>query len=178
MKVLHYLLILLLFLFACQDKKEEKNKQIIENLLGQKIQIPPNAIMTYWGEDTISQLPDKSYTIVNYIDSTDCINCKLQTFEWKEFMNKMERIFPEKILLLFCIQTENTKEIKWLLKGDDFNYPVCFDPHGTIIETNQLPLEDIYHTLLLDSQKRILLVGSPINNASLEKLYISLLTNN
>lgn len=172
MKIYGYVLLGIMLFSSCQKVERKKRIEEVENWIGKKIEFPVNGIFTHFGKDTISQLPKCPYIIVNYIDSTDCMGCKLRTLEWKNFMNKLEMNHPRIVSLLFYVQAKNTKELMWILKGDDFNYPVCVDKDGNFCKINQLPSDEVFRTFLLNADGEILLVGSPVGNPSLEQLYM------
>ncbi len=53
-----------------------------------------------------------------------------------------------------------------------FNYPVIFDQNNTFYKLNKLHENSLYHTMLLDSLDKVLLIGTPIMNKKLQALYI------
>lgn len=172
MKIYVYVLLCIMLFSSCQEAERRKRIEEVGNWIGKKMECPVNGIFTCLGKDTISQFPKYPYVIVNYIDSTDCIGCKLRTLEWKKFMNKLEMKYPKMVSLLFYVQTKNIKELMWILKGDDFNYPVCVDKDGKFYKINQLPPDEVFRTFLLNADDEVLLVGSPVGNPSLEQLYM------
>lgn len=87
-------------------------------------------------------------------------------------MNRLEMKYPGMVSLLFYIQPKNMKELIWILRGDDFSYPVCIDKNGDFNKMNQLPSDEAFGTFLLNANKEVLLVGSPVGNKSLERLYM------
>ena len=42
---------------------------------------------------------------------------------------------------------------------------------------NRFPQNSIYHTMLLDNENSVIIIGNPINNATLKNLYIKKLKN-
>ena len=165
----------LLCTFSCRTPGEKDKINAVKAWLGKKVEFPENKVFTRFCKDTITELPCTNYIIVNYIDSVGCIGCKLQALEWKGFMDKLASVSSERVLLLFYIQAKETKELMWMLRGDDFDYPICFDESGTFRKTNALPPDTVFGTFLLNADKEVVLIGSPIGNHGLEELYMETL---
>lgn len=172
MRINGCILFCFMLLSACRSSEKESKTNDVRSWIGKELRFPIDGFFTRLGKDTVFQLPKKPYMIVNYIDSLGCMGCRLRTLEWKIFMNKLELKYPGMVSLLFYIQAKDTKELMWILRGDDFSYPVCIDINGNFSKLNQLPLDDTFGTFLLNANKEVLLVGSPVGNPSLEQLYI------
>lgn len=166
------LLFCMMLLTSCRDVEKESKIADVESWIGKEIQFPTDGIFTRMGRDTVFCFPKLPYTIVNYIDSAGCVECRLRALEWKDFMNRLEMKYPGMVSQLFYIQPKNMKELIWILRGDDFSYPVCIDKNGDFNKMNQLPSDEAFGTFLLNANKEVLLVGSPVGNKSLERLYM------
>lgn len=175
MRSSYCILLCIVLLFACRNSEKERRVNDVRSWIGRKIEFPAEGIFTRFGKDTILRLPHTPFIIVNYIDSTGCVECRLRTLEWKNLMNKLERQYPGMVSLLFYVQAKDPIELMWILKGDDFGYPVCMDKDGVFGKINQLPLDVAFGTFLLNNNDEVQLVGNPIGNPSLEELYIEIL---
>ena len=72
MKPKHIMLLLvsLLIITACQDKKKEEAVSAIKQWMGKEILFPKNSVFTIRGADTIDfALNESDYKIVSYIDT-------------------------------------------------------------------------------------------------------------
>ena len=167
-----YILLCIMLFSACRSFEKESKINDVRSWIGKEIKFPVDGVFTRLGKDTVFQFPKRPYIIVNYIDSAGCVGCRLRTLEWKNFMNKLEIKYPEMVSLLFYIQAKDTRELMWILRGDDFSYPVCIDKGGDFSKINQLPSDEVFGTFLLNVNKEVLFVGSPVGNPSLEQLYI------
>lgn len=179
MRTFYYMLAIffLLLTLSCCNLKEQGEEKIIKSFLGHELQIPTNQDSIYWeGKEIPLSSLNTPYIIVNHIDSSGCISCKIRTLDWKLFKEKMDSLFPQQVSILFFIQSIKTKELEWDFKGNAFNSPIYYDPYGLLQKKNNLPVEERYHTFLINAQKKILLIGNPINNSSLMELYIKTLT--
>lgn len=169
--------LIFLLLTACRNNKVKQSPYGTENIIGKEIKITTN-IPFLLLNDTLKNLPKSDYTIINYIDSSDCVACNLYTLEWKFFMEEIESSSPHKVTLVVYVlpqEKDRTSDLKWILIGDDFNYPVCFDKENNFARINQLPVEKMFHTFLLDADYKIVLVGNPITHPSIREKYKSTL---
>lgn len=169
------ILLCIVLLVACGNSEKERRINDVRSWIGRKIEFPVDGIFTRFGKDTILQLPQTPFMIVNYIDSTGCMECRLRTLEWKNLMNKLDRLYPGMVSSLFYIQAKDLIELMWILRGDDFRYPVCIDKDGVFGKINQLSSDEVLGTFLLNSNGEVELVGNPIGNPPLEELYIEIL---
>ena len=72
---------------------------------------------------------------------------------------------------MFVVNTRNTPLIHILTKQQHFDYPIFIDKKRKMQRINNFPKEPIYQTFLLDKNNRVLLIGNPIGNIKLWKLY-------
>lgn len=170
-----YLFIVAQLLFSCSNK--DKVARIANEMFGREIIIQPNSkVININMKEIKNVFLNKGCTkIIVYIDSTGCFSCRFHFYEWKQFMKKVE-IENQKTNLIFIIQSINTIDVEKLFKDNNFNSPVIFDPDGTFAMNNKLPSDPRFHTFLLDSANKIVLIGNPIFSGQIEKLYLSKIT--
>ena len=110
------LIILLLFLLACQDKKKDEIKHLVSEWQGKEIRFPKDSI-------TQGTVP-----------------------------------------FLFFFQSDDKKEIRYLLKKDNFDKPICMDQSDRLNELNHFPADGRFQTFLLDKDNKVVVIGNPIHN--------------
>ena len=75
--------ILLLLLFSCSEKKQSL-PELLETWQGKVVSFPTNPVFTRYGKDTVDfNIHPSPYTILFYVDSNSCVDCKLKLNEWK-----------------------------------------------------------------------------------------------
>ena len=82
--------ILLLLLFSCSEKKQSL-PELLETWQGKVVSFPTNPVFTRYGKDTVDfNIHPSPYTILFYVDSNSCVDCKLKLNEWKQFKQEVD----------------------------------------------------------------------------------------
>lgn len=172
------LIILLLFLFSCQDKKKNEIKRLVSEWQGKEIIFPDTMVFTIFGTDTVNyEIPSNTnYKVLIYVDSIGCTSCKLQLSQWKKMINYTDSITRKKLPYLFFFHSKDYKETHYLLKRDNFDLPVCIDKQDILNKTNRFPNNIMFQTFLLDKNNKVVVIGNPIHNLAVKDLYIKRVT--
>lgn len=169
LKIYYSLFILLVLLYSCNNEKKEANKMVKE-WVGKEIKLP---ILTanLHGKDTLCpQLFKQNNKILIYIDSLQCIPCRLHFFDWKLLIDEVKRDFPNTAFLIY-INSSNINEIDILQKENRFYYPIFYDTENQLDKINNLPKNEQFQTFLLDKNNRVVLIGNPVRNPQMWNLY-------
>jgi hypothetical protein len=146
---------------------------------GKEIVFPANRIFTRYGADTLDyQTPDTDGKIVLYIDSMGCTSCKLQFNRWRKIMHEMDSIAGMSVPFVFVFHPKNKRdlsELSYLMKRDDFNYPVWIDVDDAFNKTNKLSDNRLFHSFLIDGQNNVVAMGNPFDNPKIKELYLNIL---
>lgn len=180
MKQILFILILLPIFFSCKNEQKEKEKQIaqlVNEWQGKEIKFPDNLIFTRYLTDTTDfQIPQSEYKVLVYVDSIGCTSCKLQLHKWKELIEYSDSVTQEKVPFLFFFHSKDYKEIRYLLKRDGFDRPVCIDMDDRLNKLNKFPADMIFQTFLLDKNNRVAVLGNPVHNTAVRDLYLKQIT--
>lgn len=167
------LILLILLLISCQDKKRNQITHLVSEWQGKEIIIPKS--MTFNSLDKNIEnfkISNTSYKVLIYVDSAGCTSCKLQLPKWKEMISYTDSITGGQLLYLFFFHPKDEKEIAFLLKMDNFNYPVCIDKEDVLNQLNRFPDDISFQTFLLDPNNNVVVIGNPIHNPAVKELYI------
>lgn len=174
MKYLYCLLFVLLFC-ACQETRKEKISRLVHEWENKEILFPENPFFTILAKDTIAfNAADCDYKIFTYIDSIGCISCKLQLLKWKELIATFDSLTHNNTAFLFYFHPKSKKEIAYILKRDNFEYPVCINEVDSINKLNQFSDEMMFQTFLLNKENKVLAMGNPVHNPKVKELYLKL----
>ena len=178
MKVINLMpLFILMFLLSCKESDKEKITRLMLEWQGKEVQFPSKMIFTKLGSDTVDyQIPQTEYKILVYVDSVGCTSCKLQLGKWKEFITTLDSITGGSVPVLFFFQSDDLREIKYLLKKDGFEFPVSIDLNGELNNLNQFSKNPHFQTFLLDKESRVMVIGNPVHNLKVRDLYINTIT--
>ena len=158
------LIILLLFLLACQDKKKDEIKHLVSEWQGKEIRFPKDMVFARFATDTVDfTLPKSPHKVLVFVDSIGCTSCKLQLHRWKELIQYTDSITQGTVPFLFFFQSDDKKEIRYLLKKDNFDKPICLDQSDKLNELNHFPADGRFQTFLLDKYNKVVVIGNPIH---------------
>ena len=156
--VLLYILLITAF-FSCDNEQKEKEKQILQLVnewQGKQIVFPENTVFTRYLTDTTNyQIPQSEYKVLIYVDSIGCTSCKLQLHKWKELIEYTDSVTQNKVPFLFFFHPKDAKEIRYLLKRDGFDRPICIDLDDRLNKLNKFPADMTFQTFLLDKNNKV-----------------------
>jgi len=168
------LILLCLLSFSCQNSKKKEITQLVKNWQGKEIIFPQETIFTRHITDTVSSaMPETDYKVLFFVDSLGCINCKLKLSEWKKFITEAEAISSGSISFLFFFQTKDLQLIDHLLNEARFDHPICIDTNDQLNKLNKFPSDITFQTFLLDTDNKVKIIGNPVLNPAVKKLYLS-----
>ena len=164
-----------LCLFSCTSK-ESHLTSLIKEWDGRTIEFPKDQHFTVLGEDVSYPFcGDAPYKIVSYVDSIGCISCKLQLVKWKHFIKELDSISSKQTSILFYMHPCKVNELLYLLRRDNFNYPVCIDANDTFNQMNHFPSDMTFQTFLLDKDNKVVAIGNPVHNSKVKELYMNII---
>lgn len=167
-----FLLFYIFSLISCNPHQQRGIKNTVEKWSGREVVFPDSVTLLANGIiPTNACLYETEYKIISYIDTTECLKCKLHLPKWKTFLNDLKENNGVDISFFFVVQPELEDEMAFYIKRDNFNYPVCIDINYIIDNLNQFPQEFVFQTFLLDRYNRVLVIGNPIHNETIRKLY-------
>ena len=168
-----YLLSILCVLPSCQNSTQKHITQLVEEWQGKEVRFPGNPVFTRQLGDTVDyRIPEAEYKVLVYVDSIGCTSCKLQLPKWKEFITYVDSVSGGQVPFLFFFQSKDNKELRYILKRDNFRLPVCVDSQNEFGKLNRFPSEQMFQTFLLDKDNRVKVIGNPIHNLSVKELYL------
>jgi len=165
-----WILLFIIIFISCQNKKSGGNK-IVNKWQGKEILIPDDGF-TYnvLGHDTTNMgLWDKSYKILTYVDSIGCSACQLGLHKWAKLIDSCEQLQLD-VSFLFVIHSLDYEKLNDDVHFFEFSYPLIYDYQNRFDKINHFPPPP-YRTYLLDKNNKVQLIGSPIDNPKMWKLY-------
>lgn len=173
MRKVVFILFSSLFLFSCSDDKKYDIEVLVKEWNNKEIRFPENPVFMRYVTDTVPyKIPKTDYKVVVFVDSVGCISCKLQLPKWKEFMHEVDSLSDGNVPFVFFFQTKNVRELRYILRRDNFSHPVCIDTEDSFYKLNRFPGEMMFQTFLVDSENRVKVIGNPIHNLSVKDLYL------
>ena len=169
-----FLLLGVLCLVSCKESEKERIARLVKEWEGKEILFPQNPIFTIQGKDTVDfDFKDSEYKIVTYVDSVGCTSCKLHLERWKTFIKDVDSVMNGSVPFVFVFHPKNVKELRHILRGHAFNYPVFFDEKDDFNVLNRFPSEMMFQTFLLDKENKVMALGNPVLNPQIKDLYLT-----
>ena len=173
MKQRLYILSLLILLAACGENKKEQFARLVQEWQGKEIVFPQDMAFTRFVTEPVEyRIPDVEYKVLIYVDSTGCTSCKLQLPKWKELIAHVDSAASGGSPVIFVVQSKDDKELRYILKRDNFDRPVCIDRDSRLDKLNQFLQDITFQTFLLDRDNKVKVIGNPIHNLAVRDLYL------
>lgn len=181
-KVISILFLLLLVIsISCNDIRRKKEiTRLVETWQGREIIFPQHSVFTRYTKDTVDFVvtQDVPYKVLIYVDSLDCLSCKLQMDRWMLLMEEIDTLTEEEILFLFYFHPSKVEDAKNALLKWRFDRPVCIDKEDSLNLLNGFPSNMAFQTFLLNKDNRVLVIGNPVQNAAVKEMYIQEISQN
>ncbi|MEN7549830.1 hypothetical protein AAG747_18035 [Rapidithrix thailandica] len=142
---------------------------IVTKMKGQKVLLPDNLEPVGGTPDYFKSIKNHQFKIVSYIDA-NCGVCIEDLIFWKKFM-KETPIKRDHCAFIFYINTFDKEEFqKNMATTHGFTHTWVHDPNDEFISRNRL-YDKRLQTVLLNKNNEVVIIGNPVLNSDLEKLY-------
>jgi hypothetical protein len=170
------ILVIIFCFVSCQENKTiSEIKGIVTEWMSKTIKFPADAQCCILGNDTLpaecKDLFNHDFKILLYVDSAGCSSCRLRLEQWKPLIEESDSLFQDKLGFLLFFQPKNKKEMSYIFKMNDFDYPVFIDINNSIDRLNHFPEKMEYQCFLLDKNNKVLMIGNPALNPKIWQLY-------
>ena len=177
MKKQLYILLLLSLLTACKENNKEKFALLVQEWQGKEIVFPQDMAFTRFVTEPVDyRIPDAEYKVLVYVDSVGCTSCKLQLPKWQELIAHVDSATNGNVPFIFIFQSKDDRELRYILKCDNFDRPVCIDRNNRFNSSNRFPQDITFQTFLLDKDNKVKVIGNPVHNLAVRDLYLKQIT--
>ena len=177
MKKQLYILLLLSLLTACKENNKEKFALLVQEWQGKEIVFPQDMAFTRFVTEPVDyRIPDAEYKVLVYVDSVGCTSCKLQLPKWQKLIAHVDSATNGNIPFIFVFQSKDDRELRYILKCDNFDRPVCIDRNNRFNSSNRFPQDITFQTFLLDKDNKVKVIGNPVHNLAVRDLYLKQIT--
>lgn len=119
-------------------------------------------------------IPDSCPVMVVYHDPQVCTSCALQRMDgWDGILRYYRDSLKTPIasLFIFAPNEQQKQQVRSILQQYD-KYPIILDETGAFVKANpDFPQDSRLHTFLLDSEGRVVTIGSPKYDDNIWNLY-------
>lgn len=170
------LLILPLLLLSCEGDKTVRDdvRKIKSQSLVVSLDKMEKRICVSDTSFNVTNRP-KEYTIVVYTGEKSCSSCALKgMYRWDRLLR--ETGADLKAVFIFAPAKEKMEEFSFTMRTSSPSQPIYIDTANVFLTENpQVPDISALHTFLLDKDNKVLMVGNPIINPEIRKLFWKIL---
>ena len=178
--------IALLFTFSlfCSCQSESDTKGIISRLLYSEIHFPVAGMQQHdsfneW-DNVVDTMTKPRYNLIVYFDSLECMSCTVgKMHSWDKLMNHIDSFYYDThVSFIFSPKKSEIGNLKLSLELTKMYNNIYIDTCGSFIrENNFIPPEVMYHTFLVDSMSKVIMVGDPRRTEKLMSLFFKQIDN-
>lgn len=171
-------LIIIAFLMGSCYNIQLKNQ--MQDILGAEVNLPHNLEYVNGNDSlTVDLNKLKPIKLIQYYDPTECVLCKATSLnDWLNIHGLTQENLNFGLYIIFAPSPIQYDEIKKILRFQDKKYSIYLDRDNLYFKKNESLLNNkIFHTLLLDKNNRVVLVGNPLANDKMWSLFKSTLDN-
>lgn len=169
--------------FSCKPLKTEQEEivSVLNEWTGKTIIMPDSSYIYQYIQDYNfdSIAVNAEFKILNYIDSLECISCNLRLKEWNILKKELSERSKKEVVPFFIFSPKNAirmKEVIPLIKRNALSFPIVIDSLDRFNSLNHFPKNNRFHTFLLSGNNQVLVVGNPVMNAHIKKLYYDVIS--
>ena len=164
---------------ACTGNNDEQKKNLeaeLRKFQETAITLPDNLLAKHYNEQILpdKSLLDRPFKLVIYVNKEGCQDCKLHGLLPATYMFMLENEHLENLGVIIILNTSDIESTDNTLAKFRFRRTVFYDLDGSFEFFNpHLPANELFHAFLLNEENRVVLVGNPVNNTKLTKLYLA-----
>lgn len=121
---------------------------------------------------------DKNIALIVYLDSKSCSPCAIKgMYRWFELLDTIKLKYENelKVYFMFAFPKDDLHNLYRSIETSSFDYPIFIDTTNVFKRRNKhLPENPRMHTFMLDRKRNVILVGSPLDNESIRKLFFKI----
>lgn len=173
-------LLLLTIISSCVERR--KVKDIMLEFVSSEITIPDDLECIFNAEASISHLNTlKSNKLIIYYDSLDCSSCRISHLLDLYPLYTMADTSDFSVVTIFSPMRSEVENTRFQLMLINHTIPIYLDKNGSFAQLNNcIPIDQRFHSFLINEAGSVLFVGNPISNEQLHSVFLKTLnkTNN
>lgn len=177
MRTLLYLCLAFVCCASCMNTEHRRLSNLMREWTGKTVYLPADSVFESFEGDSVRTYSIKrtDYTVVTYLDSLCCSTNDLPLQSWKAFIDELRSFSNGRVTCLFFFHPERRETLVEQLRVHQFNFPVCIDEDDLLNKLNHFPDESPFRTFLLDRDRKIVALGNPIDDPSVQKHYLQII---
>lgn len=162
------LVLTIITLSSCLNRIESE----LSSMLGKQFVCDMERLSSVLNTDAQNIKYKDNYILVIYYDHNECVACHSNRLNnWNKFIKQCKKENID-ILYIFSPEQKDVDYLRTNILSQRFKYPVYIDTCEYIKKQNPwIPENSLFHTFLLDYEKKVILVGDPRRNKKLMDLF-------
>lgn len=167
-----FVLLLLFSFWGCEGRNDLKNDLMA--LKTQSVYLPLDSMecICESHNDTFPIIRQLKFVV--FTDSMECSACRLKRmYMWDSLMEEnVKRNIPIKFYFIFSPSKKDLGALYFTMSTIPLSGSIYVDTTNAFLMANpHIPQNPIMRTFLLDEDNNVLLVGNPLENKKIEKLF-------
>ena len=169
-KVSTFMLLALFAVIASCTNRSRVIEQTLSNIANRELKIDYDSMDLINPKTNRIDLSKSQLIWVVYFHRDYCKSCFLKDLmKWKAFRDEYHHM---SIVGIISGEVHDSQRIKDELYEMDLDFPVYWDKYNIFKEENKQITEDrMYHTFLLDESNIVKMVGNPVYNQRIKKIF-------
>jgi hypothetical protein len=164
--------------FACNKSGNSKEqiaiKSELETILGSTLKIP-DSLTTYEPFEkyafTAEEILNAEYRVFTFVDAS-CGSCIGKIDKWENFSIGLAKYNVP--IAMICISDDNFELLKYFCETDaikSYSFPFFLDHKNEYRSKNTFMTNGSYHTVLVNKDNEILMLGNPTRSQKISDLF-------
>ncbi len=163
-----YLFFLFIVLLSCNKTKQDK---VFDKIYSEHLVYPKNLKNENDSVDNLKKFFASDAKIVTGVN-LGCSKCCGDLMLLEKFVDSLNLQNKVSIIVYGYAHNTNISIYDFLLFDEKFPYPIYADSTKSFLKMNKLPEYNLaYHTLLVDRNDSVRVIGSPVDNKKIADLY-------
>lgn len=159
---------------GCALPEKHTTRQLLKKMIGSTVVLPEKVTCIQGGNSF--PMPETLRTTPKYIvfvDSTECSMCRIDKLvHYKDLLEMSHETGAFEVFIILSIRESEYKHIFDHLLYSEHEFPIYLDEQASFRKLNPI-IPDItaFHTLFVDRDNSIILVGDPVYNEQIMNLF-------
>ena len=170
--------ILIFTLFSCGCARHSMERDL-EKVMGSEIRFPARLERMTGDSAAASSRPMKPIKLLQYSNSEECLPCAIAKLSDRlRFQGLLDKDSDFELMIVHSFPADRYAAEQEKIMGVGEDWSVYFDSDYRFFDQNREILEHEYcHTLLLDRNNRVVMIGNPIASVAMWDLFKKIMDN-
>ena len=152
-----------------ESRWKKTAEEVVRKYRGRHLVYPREARNLFFLPEAVDSVQRAPFKIVTFIDG-DCGICSSKLAFWRDFVDSLRQKEGVNVPVLVYAYARKGEFFLEITENLKYNGIWLYDHDQRFVVENELS-ESLWQTVLVDQEDKILLIGDPVWNKALQKLY-------